>query len=88
MRNDMTRLRTLLQQSSDAYPLPEMIGFKAPCRMELEVQTHTGTGRGERSAERLTHRSGCRNRSWDTCAGTVELRIPKLRQGRYFPGFL
>ncbi len=43
---------------------------------------------GSRSADRLTHRNGYRGREWDTRAGTVELRIPKIRKGSYFPGFL
>ena len=88
MTNDVTHLRTLLQQSSDADLLREMIGFTAQRLMELEVQAHTGAAHGERSAERLTHRNGYRSRSWDTRAGTLQLRIPKLRQGSYFPGFL
>lgn len=78
MTNDMTHLRTLLQQSSDADLLREMIGFTAQRLMDLEVQTHTGVAHGERSPDRLTHRNGYRQRSWDTRAGSVELRIPKL----------
>ncbi len=41
-----------------------------------------------RRAERLAQRNGYRDRTWETRAGTVELRIPKLRKGSYFPGFL
>ena len=48
----------------------------------------TGAAHGERSADRITHRNGYRDRSWETRAGTVELKIPKLRKGSYFPGFL
>ena len=48
----------------------------------------TGAAHGERSPDRLTHRNGYRERSWETRAGTVELKIPKLRKGSYFPGFL
>ena len=43
---------------------------------------------GEKSVERLAQRNGYRERDWETRAGTVELRIPKLRKGSYFPGFL
>ena len=48
----------------------------------------SGAAHGERSPDRLTHRNGYRERSWETRAGTVELKIPKLRKGSYFPGFL
>jgi transposase-like protein len=56
--------------------------------MELEVEGLTGAGHGERSADRINHRNGYRNRVWETRAGTVELRLPKLRKGSYFPAFL
>src|SRR6201989_571494 len=65
-----------------------MIGFTAQRLMDLEVETLTGATHGSRSADRLTHRNGYRGREWDTRAGTVELRIPKIRKGSYFPGFL
>ena len=56
--------------------------------MELEVGAATGAGYGEKSTERLAERNGYRDRDWQTRAGTVELRIPKLRRGSYFAGFL
>ena len=56
--------------------------------MELEVGGLAGAGYGEKNAERLAQRNGYRERDWETRAGTVELRIPKLRKGSYFPGFL
>ena len=65
-----------------------MIGFAAQRLMELEVEGLTGAGHGEKSAERLAQRNGYRDRDWETRAGTVELRIPKLRKGCYFPAFL
>ena len=65
-----------------------MIGFTAERLMALEVEGLTGAAYGERTPDRLTHRNGYRERSWETRAGTVALKIPKLRKGSYFPGFL
>src|ERR1700709_217475 len=88
MTDEMMNLRALLEKSPDAGLLREMIGFAAQRLMELEVSGLTGAGYGEKSAERLAQRNGYRERDWETRAGTVELRIPKLREGSYFPGFL
>jgi len=88
MTDDMMALRGLMEKSADADLLREMIGFAAQRLMELEVGAKTGAAFGERSAERLAQRNGYRERDWETRAGTVELRIPKLRKGSYFPGFL
>src|SRR5207245_9469382 len=66
----------------------EMFGCRAQRVMELEVEGLTGAAYGEKSQERLVQRNGYRDRMWETRAGTVELRIPKLRKGSYFPGFL
>ena len=88
MTTDMMSLRALLEKSSDVDLLREMIGFAAQRLMELEVGGLTGAGHGERSADRINHRNGYRDRDWETRAGTVELRIPKLRRGSYFPAFL
>jgi transposase-like protein len=65
-----------------------MIGFAAERLMEMEVSGLTGATLVERSPDRLVQRNGYRDRICQTRAGTLELRIPKLRKGSYFPGFL
>jgi putative transposase len=56
--------------------------------MEAEISELIGAQRGERTEDRATHRNGYRPRRWDTRAGEIELQIPKMRQGSYFPSFL
>jgi putative transposase len=65
-----------------------MIGFVAQRLMDVDVESLCGAGYGERSAERANSRNGYRDRLWETRAGSVPLKIPKLRSGSYFPGFL
>ena len=88
MTNDMMSLRSLLEKTPDVDFLREMIGFAAERLMELEVESLTGAGRGKRTPDRVNQRNGYRDRRWETRAGSVDLRIPKLRKGSYFPGFL
>jgi transposase-like protein len=56
--------------------------------MEAEISELIGAQHGERTEDRATHRNGYRPRRWDTRAGEIELQIPKMRQGSYFPSFL
>jgi putative transposase len=88
MTEEMIALRALVEKNPDADLLREMIGFAAHRLMELEVEGLTGAGYGERRPDRINQRNGYRERDWETRAGRVELRIPKLRQGSYFPSFL
>ena len=88
MTTDMMNFRDLVEKAPDADLLREMIGFAAERLMELEVGAVTGAAYGEKDPARRAQRNGYRDRDWETRAGTVELRIPKLRKGSYFPGFL
>jgi putative transposase len=77
---------TLASASPDL--LREMIKGFAQTMMDAEVETLCGAGYGEVSPERVNSRNGYRRREWDTRAGTVELAIPKLRAGSYYPEWL
>jgi putative transposase len=88
MTDERMALQSLFEKTPDADFLRQMIGFAAQRLMELEVGSRTGADHGEHSPERLVQRNGYRDRDWQTRAGTVELRIPKLRKGSYFPSFL
>ena len=68
--------------------LREALAVLVQAIMEAEVTERVGAGYGERAPERLTQRNGYRPRAWDTRVGTLGLRIPKLREGSYFPSLL
>jgi transposase-like protein len=88
MTDPKIALQELLVKGSDATFLREMIGFAAGRLMELEAEQRCGAAHGERSDERINYRNGYREWDWETRAGAVALRIPRLRKGSYFPGFL
>jgi transposase-like protein len=88
MTDLMMDLQRLLEKAPDADFVRETISFAAKRLMEFEVGALTAAAWGEKSPERLVRRNGYRDRAWETRAGTVALRIPKLRKGCYFPGFL
>jgi putative transposase len=71
-----------------ADPLREIVRWTIQELMEAEVSAQIGAGRYERTDERSTQRNGYRARTWDTRVGSLELEIPKLRQGSYFPSWL
>ena len=88
MTDDKIALSRLLEKSFDASFLREMIGFAAQRLMQLETETICNAALGERASDRRNQRNGYRDHDWETRAGTVELRIPKLRSGSYFPASL
>jgi putative transposase len=77
-----------IMESEHADLLRESVALVVREVMELEACERAGAERYERSAERSTYRNGYRQREWDTRVGTIELAIPKLRQGTYLPSFL
>ncbi len=81
-------LTELAEKGADADLLRHMIQFVAQRMMEMDVEALCAAAYGERSPERLNSRNGYRERLWETRAGSVDLKIPKLRKGSYFPGFL
>jgi transposase-like protein len=88
MTDDRMALIELIEKGADADLVREMLAFAAERLMEAEVEAITGAPAGARSPDRANHRNGYRERAWDTRAGRVELSIPKLRKGSYFPSFL
>ena len=88
MTIDRISLKALVEKGSEEDLLREMMSYVANRMMDLEVESLTGAAHGERSPNRINHRNGYRERAWDTRVGTVDLEIPKLRKGSYFPGFL
>jgi putative transposase len=72
----------------DAGFLKEGARVLSQALMELEVEEHVGAGRHERSAGRTGQRNGYRERDWDTRVGTVELKVPRVRDSSYFPSLL
>jgi putative transposase len=80
----------LEQQLQGASPdlLRQMIASLANAMMSAQADQVCGAGWGERSEERVNRRNGYRAREWDTRAGTIELAVPKLREGSYFPDWL
>jgi len=88
MTNDRMALAELLEKGSDGDLLREMISYVAQRLMDLDVAGLVGAEHGERAESRENWRNGYRDRDWHTRSGTIPLRIPKLRRGSYFPGFL
>jgi len=82
-------LAELVEKGADIDVLRQMVQFMAQRLMEIDVEGRCGAGYDEKApGARLNSRNGYRDRLWETRAGSVELKIPKLRRGSYFPEFL
>ena len=88
MTEDSLPLAELLAKAGDGDFLRSVAEAVVQLLMETDAEGLIGAGRHERTAERQTYRNGYRDRAFDTRLGTLQLRIPKLRQGSYFPPFL
>jgi putative transposase len=88
MTEERLPLTELLQKAGDADFLRAVAEAVLQLLMEADVEGLVGAGRHERSPERLNYRNGYRERTLDTRLGSLQLRLPKLRQGSYFPPFL
>jgi transposase-like protein len=88
MTDERMALLELIEKGGDADLVRELLAFAAERMMTMEVDELTGAPAGVRSAERVNHRNGYRERGWETRVGRIDLAIPKLRKGSYFPAFL
>ncbi len=89
LRIGLARLLRKARMEDDADFLKEGVRVLSQALMEkMEVEEHVGAGRHERSPGRTGQRNGYRERSWDTRAGSVELKVPRVRDGSYFPSLL
>jgi transposase-like protein len=88
MTDDRMALLELVEKGADADLVRDMLAFAAERVMEAEVEAAAGAAKGARTPLREAHRNGYRERDWDTRAGRIELAIPRLRRGSYFPSFL
>jgi putative transposase len=88
LRIGLSELLRKAMIDQDADFLKEGVRVLSQALMELEVQEYVGAAKHERSAGRTGQRNGYRERSWDTRVGTVELKVPRVRDGGYFPSLL
>jgi putative transposase len=88
MTEERMALLELIEKRGDADLVRELLAYAAERLMAVEVDGLCGAGHRERSLARTNQRNGYRERAWDTRAGRIELKIPKLRKGSYFPAIL
>jgi putative transposase len=88
LRIGLAKLLRKAQVQGDADFLKEGVRALSQALMEMEVEEHIGASRHERTERRSGHRNGYRERTWDTRAGAIELKVPRVRDGSYFPALL
>ena len=88
MTDEKIALFDLIEKRGDHDFIREMLAFAADRLMGFEMETLTGAPLGAKSSERLAQRNGYRERAWDTRAGAIDLKFPRLRTGSYLPSFL
>ena len=88
LRIGLAKLLCKAKIDQDTDFLREGVRVLSQALMEMEVEEHIGASRHERSPGRTGQRNGYRERSWDTRVGTVELKVPRVRDGGYFPSLL
>jgi putative transposase len=88
MAKERMALLDLIEKQADGDLVRELLAYAAERLMAVEVEGLCGAGHGERNPARTNQRNGYRERPWDTRAGRIELKIPKLRKGTFFPAFL
>jgi putative transposase len=88
MTDERMALLELLEKGADADLIRELLSYASERLMEAEVDRLTGAAARVRSPDRTNHRNGYRERGWETRVGRIDLAIPKLRKGSYFPAFL
>jgi putative transposase len=88
LRMALEELLRKAQVERDAEFLREGVRVLSQALMDLEVTQHVGAARYERTTERTGQRNGYRERAWDTRVGTVDLRVPRVRDGSFFPSLL
>jgi putative transposase len=88
MTDERMALLELVEKGADADLVRELLAYASERLMAAEVDQLTGAASGARAPGRINHRNGYRERGWETRVGRIELAIPKLRKGSYFPAFL
>jgi putative transposase len=88
LRIGLAELLRKAQMEHDADFLKEGVRALSQAIMEMEVEEHIGAARHERTEGRSGHRNGYRERTWETRAGAIELKVPRVRDGSYFPSLL